>query len=62
MVEVYPYERKTHKSFSLTYDETLDAMVFSVLEPSELFPLYIKDAAGIYRIIKNKSGKLQMCK
>ena len=48
--------------FKLCYDNKFGAYILTVTEPKSFFPLYIEDEAGMYRVMKNRSGKLQMCK
>lgn len=55
--------KKDDKAYSIKYDNYLDAMVLNVYEPEKIFPLYMHvDNVGLYRIIKNKTGKIQMTK
>lgn len=54
--------RHPEKSFLFNYDEAREAMVLEVLNAENLFPLYIKDKAGMYRISRTNTGKLLMGK
>ena len=54
--------RHSEKSFLFDYDEVREAMVLEVLNAEKIFPLYIKDKAGMYRISRTNAGKLLMGK
>lgn len=63
MKKKQPEFKKYHKGFILEYNPTLRGLVLKVLNPESLYPFYLEDSeAGIYKINKNKTGKVQMVK
>ena len=53
--------KRANKSYEIGYNQSLEAMELKMLDPETIYPLYIRDTkAGLYKIIKNKSGKIQM--
>ena len=51
------------KSYVPEYNETLQAMVFRILDTDGMYPCYFIDPdAGTYKIIKTDAGKLLMTK
>jgi hypothetical protein len=48
--------------FEFAYNDPLKAYVLEIKDSETIFPIYIHDEAGLYKIIKTKTGKLQMCK
>ena len=54
---------KVSKSYVMEYNEALQANVFRILDPEEMFPCYFQDPeAGTYKIIKTSTGRLHMVK
>lgn len=60
MKEKQPREKK---GFCFDYDPSLEAMVMTIFDKDKLFPFYLRDSeAGLYKILKTTTGKLQMVK
>jgi hypothetical protein len=62
MAELRIEEGRVKESLAFIYNDTLGALVVEAVDAENLFPLYIKVEAGLYKIQKNKTGTLQMGK
>ena len=62
MIEPRVEKGRVKESLAFSYNDTLGAFLIEVNDAEALFPIYIKVAAGLYKIQKNKTGTLQMGK
>ncbi len=54
---------KPDAAYTLEYNKTLQAIVCKVNDPRKMFPFYLEvKNVGLYKIMQNKTGKIQMCK
>ena len=58
-----PAKKEPKKAYELKYDSSRQAMLIKIMDKDSMYPLYLEDEeAGIYKINKNTTGKLQMTK
>ena len=52
-----------NNSYKIEYDPHLKAMILKIIDTEGMFPLYVHENHGdMYKINKNRTGKLQMTK
>jgi hypothetical protein len=55
--------KQPQKSYEMDYSPELEAMILKIFDADGMYPCYLRDPdAGLYKIIKTRSGGLQMCK
>ena len=58
-----PQKKQQPKSFEVGFDELSSCIVLKIVDTKGMYPFLLQDPeAGVYKVIKTRSGGLQMVK